>query len=103
MIRANRLNRPKTFVPCDVPATRADTMPRSPVRPVVLLLFCIQAALLSIAGRQSAPAQTKPPESFPGKSWQDVPSLEKAGWSKERLAAAHAYADADAIHTSAVM
>src|SRR6202043_1748570 len=78
-------------------------MSGSPVRLVVLLLFCVQVVLLSIAGRQSAPAQTKRPESFPGKSWQDVPSLEKAGWSKEKLAAAQAYANADSIHTSAVM
>ena len=90
MIRAKGLNRP-------------DTMPGSPPRPVVLLLVCVQVVLLSIAGRQAVPAQTKPPESFPGKSWQDVSSLEKAGWSRERLAAAHAYANADSIHTSAVM
>jgi CubicO group peptidase (beta-lactamase class C family) len=102
MILANRL-RPKTSISCDVSVIQTDMLPGSPVRPVVLLLFCVQVVLLSIAGRQSAPAQSKPPESFPGKSWQDVPSLEKAGWSKERLAAAHAYADSDSIHTSAVM
>jgi CubicO group peptidase (beta-lactamase class C family) len=90
MIRAKRLNHP-------------DTLPGSPLRPVVLLLVCVQVVLLSIAGRQAVPAQTKPPESFPGKSWQNVSSLERAGWSKERLAAAHAYADSDSIHTSAVM
>ncbi|HEX3444595.1 MAG TPA: serine hydrolase [Chthoniobacterales bacterium] len=90
MIRAKRLNRP-------------GTLPGSPLRPVVLLLVCVQVVLLSIAGRQAVPAQTKPPESFPGKSWQNVSSLERAGWSKERLAAAHAYADSDSIHTSAVM
>lgn len=103
MIRANRLSRPKTSITCDFPVSQVDTMPGSTVRPVVLLLFCVQVILLSIAGRQSAPAQTKAPESFPGKSWQDVPSLEKAGWSKEKLAAAQAYANADSIHTSAVM
>jgi CubicO group peptidase (beta-lactamase class C family) len=102
MILANRL-RPKTSISCDVSVTQTDILPGSPVRPVVLLLFCAQVVLLSIAGRQPVPAQTKPPESFPGKSWQDVPSLEKAGWSKERLAAARAYADSDSIHTSAVM
>jgi CubicO group peptidase (beta-lactamase class C family) len=90
MIRAKRLNRP-------------GTLPGLPLRPVVLLLVCVQVVLLSIAGRQAVPAQTKPPESFPGKSWQNVSSLERAGWSKERLAAAHAYADSDSIHTSAVM
>jgi CubicO group peptidase (beta-lactamase class C family) len=90
MIRAKRLNRP-------------GTLPGSPLRPVVLLLVCVQVVLLSIAGRQAVPAQTKPPESFPGKSWQNVSSLERAGWSKERLAAARAYADSDSIHTSAVM
>jgi CubicO group peptidase (beta-lactamase class C family) len=103
MIRANRLNLLKTSIPCDVPVIQVDTMQGSPVQPAVLLLLGMQILLLSIAGPQSAPAQTKPPESFPGKSWQNVPSLEKAGWSKEGLAAAHAYADADSIHTSAVM
>jgi CubicO group peptidase (beta-lactamase class C family) len=102
MIHANRL-RPKTSISCDAPVSQVDTMSGSPVRLVVLLLFCVQVVLLSIAGRQSAPAQTKRPESFPGKSWQDVPSLKKAGWSKEKLAAAQAYANADSIHTSAVM
>jgi CubicO group peptidase (beta-lactamase class C family) len=102
MIRANRL-RPKTSISCDVSVTQTDILPGSPVRPVVLLPFCVQVVLLSIVGGQSAPAQTKLPEIFPGKSWQDVPSLRKAGWSKEGLAAAHAYADSDSIHTSAVM
>jgi hypothetical protein len=32
-----------------------------------------------------------------------IASLKEAGWSQEKLAAARAYADADSIHTSAVM
>jgi len=79
MIRANKLNLLKTSMPCDVPVTQVDTMQGSPVQPAVLLLLGMQILLLSIAGRQSAPAQTKPPESFPGKSWQQVSSLERAG------------------------
>lgn len=29
--------------------------------------------------------------------------MDKAGWSKQKLAAAHQYANGDSIHTSAVM
>ena len=47
--------------------------------------------------------QSKSEETFPGKSCQPLSSSEKAKWSAEKLAAAHAYADADSIHTSAVM
>jgi CubicO group peptidase (beta-lactamase class C family) len=76
---------------------------RSPFRFLIFLFFCAQSVLLADAGKQSAPAQTKAQDSFPGKSWGQISSLEKAGWSKEKLAAAHGYADADSIHTSAVM
>jgi CubicO group peptidase (beta-lactamase class C family) len=69
----------------------------------MFLSFCAQSVLLADVGGQSAPAQTKAQDSFPGKSWQQISSLEKAGWSKEKLAAAHEYANADSIHTSAVM
>ncbi len=52
---------------------------------------------------RSASAQTKSQNTFPGKSWQPLSSAEKSKWSAEKLAAAHAYADADSIHSSAVM
>jgi CubicO group peptidase (beta-lactamase class C family) len=76
---------------------------RSLFRFLIFLSFCARSVLLADAGGQSAPAQTKAQDSFPGKSWQQVSSLEKAGWSKEKLAAAHEYANADSIHTSAIM
>jgi CubicO group peptidase (beta-lactamase class C family) len=47
--------------------------------------------------------QTKSEETFPGKSWQPLSSSEKPKWSAGKLAAAQAYANADSIHTSAVM
>jgi CubicO group peptidase (beta-lactamase class C family) len=47
--------------------------------------------------------QSKSEETFPGKSWQSLSSSEQAKWSKDKLAAARAYADSDSIHTSAMM
>jgi CubicO group peptidase (beta-lactamase class C family) len=76
---------------------------RSPFRFLIFLFFCAQFVLLADAGGQSAPAQTKAQDSFPGKSWGQISPLEKARWSKEKLAAAHEYANTDSIHTSAVM
>ena len=76
---------------------------RSPFRFLIFLSFCAQIALLADAGGQSAPAQTKAQDSFPGKSWGQLSSSEKAGWSKEKLAAARQYAQTDSIHTSAVV
>jgi CubicO group peptidase (beta-lactamase class C family) len=75
----------------------------SPVRSLVCLLCCLSIVLLADAGGQSGLVQSKSEETFPGKSWQPLSSSEKAKWSAERLAAAQAYADADSIHTSAVM
>ncbi len=69
-------------------------------RSLTSLLLCIPFVLASHAAAQSG---TKSPDILPGTSWSHVASLEKAGWSKEKLAAAHQYADADSIHTSAVM
>jgi CubicO group peptidase (beta-lactamase class C family) len=40
---------------------------------------------------------------FPGTSWNRTSSLQAAGWSEEKLAAAQKYATSDSIHTSAVM
>jgi len=76
---------------------------RSPFRFLIVLSFCAPLVLLADARGQSAAAQTKAQDSFPGKSWGHISSLEKAGWSKEKLAAAHEYSNADSIHTSAVM
>src|SRR5579864_1388213 len=67
----------------------------------VSLLFCVQTVLLAGASGQSAPALAKAQDSFPGKSWQQVSAIERGGWSKEKLAAAHEYANS--IHSSAVM
>jgi CubicO group peptidase (beta-lactamase class C family) len=76
---------------------------RSSSVPTLVLLFCAQIVVLADASGQAAPAQIKSQDSFPGKSWQSVSSLERAGWSKEKLAAARQYAQTDSIHTSAVV
>jgi CubicO group peptidase (beta-lactamase class C family) len=67
-------------------------MRATPAR-IAVAFLCVQAVLLAGAGE----------DHFPGKSWQPVSSRERAGWSKEKLAAAHDYAATDTIHTSAVM
>jgi CubicO group peptidase (beta-lactamase class C family) len=77
-------------------------MPRSVVR-TLILLACSQILPLVHAEELSQAPQAKLQDGFPGKSWQRISSLESAGWSREKLAAAHAYGDADSIHTSAVM
>jgi CubicO group peptidase (beta-lactamase class C family) len=76
-------------------------MRRSPVRSAICFFCCAVIVLLAEARGQSAPVRTKSQESFPGKSWQHASSFDGAGWSKEKLAAAHEYADS--IHSSAVM
>ena len=68
-----------------------------------LVLFCAEFVLLAHIAGPSAPAQATVQGSFPGKSWIQISSLEQAGWSKQKLAAAHEYANGDSIHTSAVM
>jgi CubicO group peptidase (beta-lactamase class C family) len=70
---------------------------------LIYLSFCVHFVLLANAVGQSTPAQAKAETRFPGRSWSQISSLEKAGWSKEKLAAAREYANADAIHTSAVL
>jgi CubicO group peptidase (beta-lactamase class C family) len=72
------------------------------VSPIILVAFTVLFAFLAGALGQSTSAQTSSSETFPAKSWEHLP-LEKNGWSKEKLAAARAYAQADSIHTSAVM
>lgn len=66
-------------------------------RCLVILLVSFQLFLFA----DEKPKAT--PETYPGKSWSHVSSLEKAGWSKEKLAAARQYAQTDSIHTSAVV
>ena len=68
-----------------------------------LILFVCGQILLTQAAAQSRAPQTKLQDGFPGESWQRIASLERAGWSREKLAIAHSYANADSIHTSAVM
>jgi CubicO group peptidase (beta-lactamase class C family) len=53
----------------------------------------------SLVEIQNAAANSS--RTFPGNSWKHVASLEGAGWSKDKLAAARQYADS--IHSSAVM
>jgi CubicO group peptidase (beta-lactamase class C family) len=70
-----------------------------------LLWACITLSGLT-AAPQAAQAQTgsrvaDAHKTFPAQSWQVVSSPEKAGWSNEKLAVAHQYADS--IHSSAVM
>jgi CubicO group peptidase (beta-lactamase class C family) len=72
------------------------------IRPLTSVL-CVPFVLASIAAGQSARQQTKSTFLFPSSSWSRISSREKVEWSKEKLDAAHRYADADAIHTSAVM
>jgi CubicO group peptidase (beta-lactamase class C family) len=76
-------------------------MKRIKVRLVFLLLLCIQVFPLADAAAQSASVPTPSHDRFPGKSWSSLSSSKTARWSKERLAAAHEYADS--IHSSAVM
>jgi hypothetical protein len=75
----------------------------SPVRASVPLLFCALILQLAYVTVHATAAGNDVDSSFPGKSWQPIPSLDKAGWSKEKLGVADAYANADSIHTSAVM
>jgi CubicO group peptidase (beta-lactamase class C family) len=78
-------------------------MRHSPARSLICLFCCLSIVLFADAGRQSGLVQSKSDETFPGKSWQPLSSSEKAKWSAGKLAAAQAYANADSIHTSAVM
>jgi CubicO group peptidase (beta-lactamase class C family) len=67
------------------------------------LARCEHLILLAILAQPWALPQSRSPEIFPGNSWQPISSLEQAGWSTQKLAAARAYAAADSTHTSAVM
>jgi CubicO group peptidase (beta-lactamase class C family) len=73
------------------------------LRFLILLSLSMQFVLFADSGGRPAPAQSRPVTRVPGRSWSQVYSLEKAGWSKEKLAAVRQYANSDSIHTSAVM
>jgi CubicO group peptidase (beta-lactamase class C family) len=66
-------------------------------------LLCISLVIASAVGGQSGPGSTNFRDAFPGASWQRITTPEKAGWSKDRLAAARQFAETDSIHTSAIM
>jgi CubicO group peptidase (beta-lactamase class C family) len=69
---------------------------------LMLLLLCgPMVADAEPAARSSV--QTDSQHTFPGTSWNRISSLQAAGWSEEKLAAAQQYAAGDSIHTSAVM
>src|SRR4029077_20151562 len=80
-----------------------ERLTRSPFLASVLLYTCFASALSSSAIAQADPTHVVSPATFPGTSWTHISSLKEAGWSQEKLGAARAYADADSIHTSAVM
>jgi CubicO group peptidase (beta-lactamase class C family) len=80
-----------------------ERLTRSPFLASVLLYTCFASALSSSAIAQADPTHVVSPATFPGTSWTHIASPKEAGWSQEKLAAARAYADADSIHTSAVM
>jgi len=66
-------------------------------------LLSISLVIPSTVAGQPAPGLTNSPDAFPGASWQRITTLEKAGWSKEKLGTARQFAETDSIHTSAVM
>ena len=72
--------------------------------PVWLMLLVLSGPLVTDADPTARSVlQTDSQHSFPGTSWNRIPSLQAAGWSEEKLAAAQKYAAGDSIHTSAVM
>jgi hypothetical protein len=76
-------------------------MRHSALHSLACLFCCVSTALFANTQLQSASAQTKSQDTFPGETWQPRSSAETAKWSSDKLAAAHAYADS--IHSSAVM
>lgn len=84
-------------------ATKAISLEAFMSRLRATFLVCTFLVFACSATAQPAPGSTKPPDVFPGTSWDRVAALEKAGWSSEKLAAARQFAETDSIHTSAVM
>ncbi len=76
-------------------------MRHSSVRSLIFLSL-LQFVLFSIACGKPALAQVESQDRYPGETWPRLSSSEQAGWSREKLALAHEYANADSIHTSAV-
>jgi CubicO group peptidase (beta-lactamase class C family) len=70
---------------------------------ILVFLLCLPAGLASSPAGQATPHPAPSQDGFPAASWTQIPSLDQAGWSKTGLLSARRYADADAIHTSAVM
>lgn len=69
----------------------------------LIFLSSLQFVLFSNTGGRPALAQIESQDRYPGKTWPRLSSSEQAGWSREKLAAAHEYANADSIQTSAMM
>src|SRR5579864_1626556 len=70
---------------------------------ILVLVLCLPAGLGSIPAGQATPHPVPAQDGFPAAAWTQIPSLDQAGWSKTGLLSARRYADADAIHTSALM
>ena len=70
-------------------------------RAIAILWFCAQVVVLAGSSDESVRAQTRSHSDFPRTAWKHVPSLERAGWSQEKLTVAQQYANS--IHSSAVM
>jgi len=77
-------------------------MQRSHAWLMLLLLLCRPIVADSDPTAQAVvPSQSQ--RTFPGTSWKRIDSLQAAGWSKQKLAAARKYAASDSIHSSAMM
>jgi CubicO group peptidase (beta-lactamase class C family) len=76
-------------------------MKRIESRLVFLLVVCVQLFPLADMAGQTESVRTESHDTFPGKSWSSARLIETDRWSKEKLAAAHQYADS--IHSAAVM
>ena len=88
-------------------------MQEGAIKPNILLAllvffpFCGQAVAQNHPGTSESELPQQPNEVrnssviFPGNSWKHLSSLERSGWSREKLDAARQYADS--IHSSAVM
>ena len=76
-------------------------MRRSPVWLMLLVLSSPVVADADPTARSVPQAELQ--HTFPGASWNRISSLQAAGWSEQKLAAARNYAASDSIHSSAVM
>jgi CubicO group peptidase (beta-lactamase class C family) len=69
----------------------------------LIVVSLLPLVLFSNSVGRSALAQTQSQGHYPGRTWPRLSPSQQAGWSREKLAAAREYANADSIHTSAVM